>query len=150
MVLLANLGTAFMRTGDTVNGEMYLRRALDAPATDNDIRPVLMVNLAACMRQAGKAVEAQAMISEARTAHSGTRDPELLLELELVAARICAESGDAGAVATALAIRMDAHIQFIVPNRYQAISQPYAHRLCLVKQAHAHSQSSIETGCILD
>jgi len=103
MVLLGNLGTAFMRTGDTVNGEMYLRRALDAPAIDNDIRPVLMVNLAACMRQAGKAVEAQAMISEARTAHSGTRDPELLLELELVAARICAGSGDAGAVATALA-----------------------------------------------
>lgn len=103
MVLLGNLGTAFMRTGDTANGEMYLRHALDAPATDNDLRPVLMVNLAACMRQAGKTVEAQAMIAEARIAHSGTRDPELLLELELVAARICAESGDAGAVATALA-----------------------------------------------
>jgi hypothetical protein len=102
MVLLGNLGTAFMRTGDTVNGEMYLRRALDA-VTDDDIRPVLMVNLAACLQQAGRSVEARVMISEARIAHSGTRDPELLLELELVAARICAQSGDAGAVATALA-----------------------------------------------
>ena len=101
--LLGNLGTAFMRTGDTANAEIYLRRALNAPATDCDIRPVLMVNLAACLRQAGKTMQAQVMISEARTAHSGTRDPEALLELELVTARIWAESGDACAVATALA-----------------------------------------------
>lgn len=103
MVLLGNLGTAFMRAGDTVNGEIYLRRALEASATDSDIRPTLMVNLAACLRQAGKADQARAMINEARIAHSGTRDPEALLELELVAARICAESGDSGAVAIALA-----------------------------------------------
>lgn len=103
MVLLGNLGTAFMRTGDTDNGEMYLRLALEAPATDSDLRPVLMVNLAACLRQAGKSAQAQVMISEARTAHSGTDDPEALLELELVAARISAESADADAVATALA-----------------------------------------------
>ncbi|VWX50875.1 CHAT domain-containing protein [Novosphingobium sp. 9U] len=103
MVLLGNLGTAFMRAGDTVNAETYLRRALEVSATNSDIRPVLMVNLAACMRQAGKVAQARLMINEARTAHSGTSDPEALLELELVAARICAESGDAGAVAIALA-----------------------------------------------
>lgn len=103
IVLLGNLGTAFMRTGDTVNGEMYLRRALDAPAANSNIRQVLMVNLAACLRQAGKSADAQAMIADARAAHDGTGDPEALLELELVAAKICAECGDTGAVATALA-----------------------------------------------
>lgn len=99
---LANLGTAFMRNGDTVNGEMCLRRALNALTNDSDFRPVLMVNLAVCLRKAGKTMQAQTMISEARSAHKGTRDPEALLELELVTARICAENGDASAVATAL------------------------------------------------
>ncbi len=103
IVLLANLGTAFMRAGDTVNAETYLRRALDASATDSDIRPVLMVNLAACLRQAGKAAQARAMINEARTAHNKIGDPEARLELELVAARVFAENGDASAVAIALA-----------------------------------------------
>ncbi|KIC23376.1 hypothetical protein [Leisingera sp. ANG-S3] len=101
--LLGNLGTAFMRTGDTVNGEVYLRRALNEAEAGSDIRPVLMVNLAACLRKAGNSADALAMIAEARDAHEGTRDPEALLELELVAARIFAESGDAGAIGTALA-----------------------------------------------
>ncbi|PCD69672.1 hypothetical protein CO648_03800 [Rhizobium phaseoli] len=103
IVLLGNLGTAFMRTGDTENGEMYLRRALDARAANSDTRQVLMVNLAACLRQAGKLGDAQAMIADARAMHDATCSPEALLELELVAAKICAECGDTGAVATALA-----------------------------------------------
>lgn len=104
MVLLGNLGTALMRTGDTENGEMYLRRALDALAAANsDTRQVLMVNLAACLRQAGKLADAQAMIADARAMHDATCSPEALLELELVAAKICAECGDTDAVAIALA-----------------------------------------------
>ncbi len=102
VALLGNLGTAFMRTGDTVNGELQLRRALEESEAGSDIRPVLMVNLAACLREAGKSADAQVIIAEARVAHECTRDPEVLLELELVAARIFAESGDAGAVGTAL------------------------------------------------
>jgi hypothetical protein len=103
MVLLGNLGTAFMRTGDTVNGEKFMRAALDATAANSGARQALMVNLAACLRQAGKSADAQAMIAEVRAAHDGTGDPEALLELELVAAKICAECGDSNAVATALA-----------------------------------------------
>ncbi len=103
MDLLGNLGTAFMRVGDTMNAEIYLRRAVNTSVKDSDIRPVLMVNLAACLRQAGETAQARAMINEARIEHNQTRDPEALLELELVAARIFAESGDANAVATSLA-----------------------------------------------
>ncbi|MCO6178429.1 tetratricopeptide repeat protein [Ciceribacter sp. RN22] len=101
--LLGNLGTAFMRTGDTENGEVYLRRALDALPANGDTRQILMVNLAACLRQAGKPGDAQAMIADARALHDATCSPEALLELELVAAKIYAECGDTGAVATALA-----------------------------------------------
>ncbi|GAD57121.1 CHAT domain-containing tetratricopeptide repeat protein [Limimaricola cinnabarinus] len=101
--LLANLGTAFMRNGDTVNGENYLRRAMNEAEAGSDIGPVLMANLAACLREAGNFVDAQSMIAKARHAHDGNSDPEAILELELVAARICAESGDACAVGPALA-----------------------------------------------
>jgi len=43
---------------------MYLQRALEAPATDTDLRHAVMVNLATCLQQAGKSARAQAMISE--------------------------------------------------------------------------------------
>jgi len=71
MALLGNLGTAFMRTGDTVNGEKYMRAALDAAAANSGARQALMVNLAACLRQAGKSADAQAMIAQVRAAHDG-------------------------------------------------------------------------------
>lgn len=100
--LLGNLGTAFMRAGDTLNAERYLRHALNEVEASSDIRPMLLVNLAACLRKAGKSDDAQAMIAEARAEYEGIRDPEGLLELELVAARILVENGDAGAVGTAL------------------------------------------------
>lgn len=113
VALLGNLGTAFMRTGDTVNGELYLRRALNESEADSGIHSMLMVNLAACLRKAGKTADAQAIIAEARAAHDGTRDPESLLELELVAARIFAESGDTAAVGTALAAAARAFDQML-------------------------------------
>jgi hypothetical protein len=113
VALLGNLGTAFMRTGDTVNGELYLRRALNESEAGSGIHSMLMVNLAACLRKAGKTADAQAIIAEARAAYDGTRDPESLLELELVAARIFAESGDTAAVGTALAAAARAFDQML-------------------------------------
>lgn len=88
--LLANIGTAFMQIGDSVNGENHLRRAMNEAEAGSDISAALMVNLAACLREAGNFADAQSMIAEARRAHDGSQDPEALLELELVAAGIFA------------------------------------------------------------
>ena len=107
-MLLSNLGTAYMRSGDSGNGEKYLGRALKLAPTGNAIRPHIMVNLAACLRLAGKAGPARAMIAEARSAHRETRDPEALLELELTAARIHGEAEAGPDVAQALAAASEA------------------------------------------
>ncbi|ALJ15312.1 hypothetical protein [Sphingopyxis macrogoltabida] len=106
--LLCNMGTAMMRMGDTSNGEIQLRRALAASGPDSEIRPSIMVNLAACLRQAGKLNDAKAVITDARTAHDADSKPESVLELELISARIGVEAGEASTVVKALSAAAEA------------------------------------------
>jgi tetratricopeptide (TPR) repeat protein len=98
--LLANRATLLMQTGRFEEAGAIYESLLDAEPAE---RFALLPNLASVRRRQGRLHEAMAYIEQARVARPQGDAGESDLELELIAAAIASDAGDAGTLRSALA-----------------------------------------------